>query len=360
MAGFIYMFSDFMKIRSQQPRLMMFLISGLFVLFFPLVIFSLFHLLDDFGWLSQKAFYKITRKSTDASRRKFLTKTGLGLAGLLSGTFIYGIVWGKFDYRVLRHKVYSKRLPEAFDGLKIVQISDAHFGSFLDNFEPVKRMVSMINDLHPDYVFFTGDMVNSLSDEAEAWIPVFKEIKAKRGKFSIFGNHDYADYGYYTEEEKERSCNRLKEIHGEMGFQIMENEHVLLEKRGETISLIGVHNWGERFRKLGDLDKAMQDVPPENFKLLLSHDPTHWENKVLNKKDIDLTLSGHTHGMQLGIEIPKWHIKWSPIKYRYKRWAGLYQEGGQYLHINRGMGVLAYPGRVGMPPEISLIELRKG
>lgn len=218
----------------------------------------------------------------------------------------------------------------------------------------------MINDLSPDYVFFTGDMVNSLSDEAEAWIPVFKEIKAKRGKFSIFGNHDYADYGYYTEEEKERSCNRLKEIHGEMGFQIMENEHVLLEKRGETISLIGVHNWGERFRKLGDLDKAMQDVPPENFKLLLSHDPTHWENKVLNKKDIDLTLSGHTHGMQLGIEIPKWHIKWSPIKYRYKRWAGLYQEGGQYLHINRGMGVLAYPGRVGMPPEISLIELRKG
>lgn len=356
--SFAYTISNFNEFRVNQPKAFIFWTSAFFVVSIPLLIFAMFHLMDDISNGVMWGFNKLTSPETDYSRRKFISQAGLGVGALLFGGFFYGVTKGKFAFRVMKNEVASSRLPQGFDGLKIVQISDAHLGSFINNFEPVQKMVRLINEVEPDYVVFTGDMVNSLADEAEPWIDVFAGIKAKHGKFSIFGNHDYADYGDYTDQQKQQSRQRLKEIHREMGFRLLEDEHVELERNGEKISLIGVHNWGAGFHQVGDLDKAMENVNPDHFKVLLSHDPTHWEHQVLGKKDIHLTLSGHTHGMQMGIEIPSLGIKWSPVRLRYKRWAGLYTEGEQHLHINRGLGVLAFPGRVGMAPEITLVELK--
>ena len=357
LVAFAYTITHFNEFRINNGKMYIFWTSAFFVFTFPSIIFAFFHLANDLMNGGLWAYSKLASPEADFSRQKFITQAGLGVGALFFGGFLYGVTKGKFAFRVMKSKVLSSRLPKAFEGLKIIQISDAHLGSFINNFEPVKKMVRLINEQEADYVFFTGDMVNSLSDEAEPWIDTFAGIKAKKGKFSIFGNHDYADYGNYTESEKEKSRNRLKAIHAEMGFRLLEDENVELERDGEKISLIGVHNWGAGFHQVGDLDRAMQGVNPDHFKILLSHDPSHWEHKVLGKKDIHLTFSGHTHGMQMGIEIPSWGIKWSPVKLRYKRWAGLYKEGEQHLHVNRGLGVLAFPGRVGMAPEITLVEL---
>ena len=243
--------------------------------------------------------------------------------------------------------------------MRIVQISDAHLGSFADKPRPVLEALEGINALEPDLILFTGDLVNTHADEANAWIPAFKALQAPLGKYSIMGNHDYADYGPFEDWEREASRERLKEIHAEMGFKLMLNEHDCIERNGAELVLLGVENWGSGFRKNGDLVKAMQgsgcdDLPT----VLMSHDPTHWEEKVMDgKAPVELTLSGHTHGMQFGIEIPWLGVKWSPSKWRYPRWAGLYREGEQYLHVNRGFGVLGFHGRVGMPPEITVLEL---
>jgi predicted MPP superfamily phosphohydrolase len=217
----------------------------------------------------------------------------------------------------------------------------------------------MVNDLKPDLIMFTGDLVNVEASEAEPWIPIFKELKAKHGKYSILGNHDYADYGDMTEEERETSRNRVKEIHGEMGFDLLLNDNRQLTINGERLDVIGVENWGKGFVQHGDLTVAMDGIDETLPNILLSHDPTHYEEQVLGKKNIDLTLSGHTHGMQIGIEIPWLGIKLSPARLRYKRWGGLYTDNQQHIHVNRGFGVLAFPGRVGMPPEITLLELTK-
>ena len=252
-----------------------------------------------------------------------------------------------------------KGLPRGLDGLRIVQISDAHLGSFADTPRPVLEALEGINALEPDLILFTGDLVNTHADEADPWIPAFKALQAPLGKYSIMGNHDYADYGPFEDWEREASRERLKEIHAEMGFKLMLNEHDRIERNGAELVLLGVENWGSGFRKNGDLVKAMQgsgcdDLPT----VLMSHDPTHWEEKVMDgKAPVELTLSGHTHGMQFGIEIPWLGVKWSPSKWRYPRWAGLYREGEQYLHVNRGFGVLGFHGRVGMPPEITVLEL---
>jgi len=332
-------------------------IIGVFITFLiPKLIFIIFHGIDDLYNLASFTVSKFS--STDYSRRNFITKTGLVASGIMLGSMVYGVLWGRFRFRVIRQDIGSASLPDAFDGVRIVHISDAHLGSFSTNYEPVKKAVQMINELNPDYVFFTGDMVNNHSDEAEPWIEVFSQIQASGGKYSVFGNHDYADYGSFTPEEKQYSINRLKEIHRKMGFRLLEDEHVKLVKGQETITLIGVHNWGKGFHQVGDLTKALEDTNPDDFQILLSHDPTHFEEQVKYKTSIDLTLSGHTHGMQMGIEVPSLGIKWSPVKFRYPRWAGLYQENGQNVYINRGFGVLAYPGRVGMAPEITLLTLR--
>ncbi|MGI9542414.1 MAG: metallophosphoesterase [Cyclobacteriaceae bacterium] len=334
------------------------LIIGVFVSFLlPKLIFLGFHALDDLFNLASYGVSKFSAEG-DYSRRNFITQVGMFAGGLMFGGMVYGVLWGKFNFRVLTEDISSPRIPRAFDGLKIVHISDAHLGSFGNSFEPIKKAIKMINDLDPDYVFFTGDLVNNHANEAEPWIEVFREIRSKKGKFSIFGNHDYADYGSFSKQEKETSVQRLKAIHDEMGFHLLQDTHVVLKEDDAAISLIGVHNWGQGFHQIGDLAKAMDGVADDHFKILLSHDPTHFEMQVKNKTNIDLTLSGHTHGMQMGIEVPVLNIKWSPVRFRYPRWAGLYRENGQSIYINRGFGVLAYPGRVGMAPEITLLTLK--
>jgi len=334
------------------------LIIGLFItLLLPKLVFTFFHAVDDLYNLAGFAVNKLA-SGTDYSRRHFISQIGLLTSGLMFGSMVYGVIWGKFNFRVLREKITSARIPKSFDGVRIVQISDAHLGSFGNSYQPIEKAIAMINDLEPDYVFFTGDLVNNHADEALPWIDIFKNIQAKRGKYSIFGNHDYADYGNLTIEARQNSVKLLKDIHHKMGFRLLEDENIELKKGEDTISLIGVHNWGKGFHQVGDLNKAMKGVNTDKFQILLSHDPTHFEEQVKYKTSIDLTLSGHTHGMQMGIEIPSLNIKWSPVKFMYQRWAGMYHENQQKLYINRGFGVLAYPGRVGMSPEITLFTLQ--
>lgn len=293
-------------------------------------------------------------------RRTFISLTGQGVAGILLGAFAYGMTRGRYAYHVRRHDVPIQGLPEGLDGLRIVQISDAHLGSFLEDIQPVEKGLEMINALKPDILCFTGDLVNDSSDEAEPWIPSFRKLEARYGKFSILGNHDYADYARRTDEERERVRARIRAIHGEMGFDLLLDQHRVIEHQGAQLLLAGVQNWGRGFRQSGDLDAALSGADTTLPTVLLSHDPTHWEDKVMDgKAPVELTLSGHTHGMQMGLELPALGIKFSPSRLRYKRWGGLYTEGKQMLHVNRGFGLLGFPGRIGMPPEITELTLRK-
>ena len=294
-------------------------------------------------------------------RRTFISWSGQAVAGILLGSFAYGMTRGRYGYHVRSHEVPLAGLPDALDGLRIVQISDAHLGSFLEDFGPVERGLEIIQSLNPDILCFTGDLVNDHSDEAEPWVERFAKLDAKYGKFSILGNHDYADYARRTDEEREAIRKRIREIHGEMGFDLLMDEHRAIEIEGRgVLQLLGVQNWGRGFRQSGDLEKALDGADGTRTTVLLSHDPTHWEEQVMGKRpEIDLTLSGHTHGMQMGLEIPALGIKFSPSRLRYKRWGGLYTEEGQHLHVNRGFGLLGFPGRIGMPPEITELTLRK-
>ena len=355
----IVMIIYFNLIREEHPIFWLVFASVFSILFIPKMVFAGFLLVDDVFNLMGIGYTKMMSSGTDWERRRFITKVGLGISAFLVGAFTYGVTSGKYAFRVLSNVVPSKRLPAAFDGLRIVQLSDAHLGSFVRDYAPIGRMVQMVNDLNPDLILFTGDMVNEHAQEAEGWEPIFSALKAKHGKYSVFGNHDYAHYGPWSDEEREDSVERLKKVHAGMGFRLLLDEHEDVQIGGESISIVGVHNWGKGFGEIGNLDKALQGTAQEKFKVLLSHDPTHFEHKVMGKAPVDLTLSGHTHGMQMGLEIPALGIKLSPVSFRYKRWAGLYQEGEQFLHVNRGMGVLGFPGRVGMAPEITLIELRK-
>lgn len=331
-----------------------------FVNFFPKLILAAFQVLDDFRYSFQFAAKKITRSDNPIPRATFLNYIGAGVASIAFSGLLYGVVQGKYDYRVENIKVRLQNLPNAFKGLRIVQISDAHLGSFVGKPKQVLEALKSINDLKPDLILFTGDLVNMNSSEAEPWIEEFANLKASRGKFSIMGNHDYAEYGEFGPGESEASVRRLHEIHAEMGFQLLLDEHVHLESQdGSKILLAGVENWGRNFGKKGDLKKALSGSDCENLTtLLMSHDPNHFEDEVMDgRAPVDLTLSGHTHGMQMGIKIDFLGINYSPVSMIYKRWGGLYKEGEQYLHVNRGFGVLAFRGRVGMPPEITLIEL---
>lgn len=357
-------FRNFATWRVDNPHLLTWIIGAIAVVFMPKLIMAVFHFMDDirYGlvWVVKQFSTERAGSGGEAiSRATFITKTGQVLGGLAFFGFLYGVTRGKYNYRVIKQTLVSEDLPAAFDGMRVIQFSDAHVGSFYNDFEPVKEGIRIMNELEADYIFFTGDLVNNVADEAEPWIPIFKELKAKYGKFSIFGNHDYADYGEMPEADRIKSRARLQEIQKEMGFELMMNRGVELERNGEKIGLLGVENWGKGFRQSGDLKKAKEGVNDTSFNILLSHDPTHWEEKVLAKENINLTLSGHTHGMQMGLEIPALNIKFSPARLRYKRWGGLYQEGKQWLHVNRGFGFLGFPGRVGMAPEITLIELKK-
>jgi len=268
---------------------------------------------------------------------------------------LYGIQFGRWNWKVHQVRIYYPNLPSAFDGLRFVQISDVHVGSFLHRYQKVQKAIDLINQQNADYVFFTGDLVNNKADEMHGWEPLFSSIKAKKGKFSILGNHDYGDYVKWVEQgEKQENLDRLIELHRAIGFKPLLNEAVEL---GEEFWLLGVENWGKApFRQSGKLKETLSKIPNNSFKILLSHDPSHFDAQVLDT-NIDLTLSGHTHGMQFGIE--RFGIKFSPVSLKYPKWAGLYQVGKQYLYVNRGFGFLGFPGRVGIYPEITHFTLKK-
>jgi predicted MPP superfamily phosphohydrolase len=295
------------------------------------------------------------------SRRTFVSKIALGLAAIPFASILYGIYRGKYNFKVINYTLHFEDLPEAFDGFKLTQISDVHSGSF-DNIEKVEYAIDLINEQQSDVILFTGDLVNNKATEMEPYIDIFKKLKAKDGMYSVLGNHDYGDYITWSNPEaKVQNLEDLKTLQKDIGFDLLLNENRFIEKNGERIALVGVENWGKGgFKKAGDLKKASSKVDANDFKILMSHDPSHWEGEVINDDyHYHLTLSGHTHGMQFGIEIPGW-FKWSPVKWRYKHWAGIYKELGQYINVNRGFGYLAFPGRVGIWPEITVIELKKG
>lgn len=290
------------------------------------------------------------------SRSAFLRRVGLILGGTMFGLLFYGMR-NRHNYDVKRVGINSKKIPRAFNGFKIVQISDIHSGSFT-NKVGVQRGVDMINNLEADLVLFTGDLVNSKSSEMLGFIDIFKQIKAKHGVYSILGNHDYGDYHQWKRpQDKVANLEELKTIQKALGWNLLLDENVIIEKNGEQLGLIGVENISSSFHSYGSLENAYAGIENTPYKILMSHDPSHWNTEVTkNFKDIDLTLSGHTHGFQFGIEIP-W-LKWSPVKYVYKQWAGLYTEGEQSIYVNRGFGFLGYPGRIGILPEITLLELQ--
>ena len=316
-------------------------------------------LLEDITRLIKAIFRKPTNASRIPSRRKFVSTLGWGLAAIPFASILYSIFKGKYNYKVWKYTLYFDNLPKAFDGYRITQISDIHCGSF-DNYEKICYGVELINSQKSDVILFTGDLVNNLANEVDNWKSLFATLQAPDGVFSIMGNHDYGDYSSWeTPEAKQQNLEHLFQLQKQMGWQLLLNKHCYLERNGEKIALIGVENWGHgRFSKYGDLNKAMEGVNTEDFKILMSHDPTHWQEIVLpENKDIQLTLSGHTHGMQCGIEIPGW-LKWSPSQYIYKYWGGMYEEDGKYLNVNRGFGYHAFPGRLGVWPEITVIELK--
>lgn len=317
---------------------------------------------DIFRFLSA-SYNKLSGREKEFSfpeRRRFLSLIAMGIAAVPFGALLYGMFKGKYNFKVLKYTMEYNDLPEAFDGYQITQISDIHSGSF-DNRKKIEYAIDLVNQQRSDVLLFTGDMVNNKAEEMHPWMSLFSKLEAKDGKFSVLGNHDYGDYVEWdTPEEKSENLQNLKNLQKEIGFDLLLNDSRYLEKGNERIALIGVENWGKGgFKKAGDLQKAKSAIQKDDFKILMSHDPSHWEEEVIpDDYHYHLTLSGHTHGMQFGIEIPGW-IKWSPVKWRYKQWAGIYEEMGQYINVNRGFGFLGYPGRVGIWPEITVITLKK-
>lgn len=342
-------------------------ISGTFILFYiPKLVFIIFNLFDDLYLFIRHIFNERKKKLSEVanqgqpiSRAQFLNRIGIVIAGVPFLSIAYGIKWGRFNYIVRKHELTFADLPAAFDGLRIVQFSDFHIGSFLHYPEKVREAVEIINRQNADLLLFTGDFVNNVSSEMDSFLQFIGRLKARIGAYSILGNHDYGDYiPWKSVAEKRGNLDRLVRIQEDAGLKMLLNDSQKIALNGEEIELIGVENWGyPPFPQYGDLGKAMVNVDPASFKILMSHDPSHWDEQVLDKTDIDLTLSGHTHGAQFGIEIPGW--RWSPVSIRYKRWGGLYKEGNQFLNVNTGIGFIGFPGRVGMPPEITVIELRK-
>ena len=346
---------------SSLPKgLLAFIRAFIFILYFSKFLMAGVLFIDDFRRVVAWVINQFSGDpSFDSGRSRFLSTLGVALGSIPLITLTYGMIRNPYRYKLYRNSVAIKGLPAGLSGLKIVQISDIHSGSFLYK-EPVRQAIDLINAQDPDLVFFTGDLVNNRADEMDDFIDVFDKIRSRHGTFSIFGNHDYGDYmGWPSAAAKQENMDKMVNNHKLLGWDLLRNEHRMLEINGEKLAVIGVENYSThpRFPQYGDLGKAYAGSENAALKLLLSHDPTHWKSEVLNTfQDIAITFSGHTHGMQFGIEIPGF-LKWSPVQYVYKQWAGLYQQAGQYLYVNRGLGFLGYPGRVGILPEISLIEL---
>lgn len=334
-------------------------------LFFAKAVAAVFLLIDDIRraiqWVAGKIYYYNTEganmQEAGISRSAFLSWMGLLMGGGLFTSLVYGFN-NRYRYQERKLNLHFPNLPTAFKGLRIVQISDIHSGSLTDK-GAVQQGVNKIMALQPDLILFTGDLVNDRAVEMQELKQVFGQLKAPLGVYSVLGNHDYGDYAEWeSREAKQQNLEALKAIHAEMGWRLLLNEHVPIQKDGATLALIGVENWSNkaRFPKYGDLAKAYSGTQDFPFKILMSHDPSHWLAQVTDGyKDIDLMLAGHTHGMQFGVEIPG--FRWSPVQYVYDQWAGLYEKGQQKLYVNRGFGFIGYPGRVGILPEITLLEL---
>ncbi|SEQ53452.1 hypothetical protein SAMN04488097_2393 [Epilithonimonas lactis] len=332
--------------------------STILIFVLPKILVALFLLVEDIFRLFNFGYHYVATENHDyPSRRKFVSLVGLGSAAVIAGLVLDGIVFGKYRHRARVVRLKLKNLPAAFKGYKIVQISDVHSGSF-QNPKHLQHAIDLINKQDADLILFTGDMVNNYADEFVPFIDLFSQIKSRDGKFAVLGNHDYGDYGdFKTKEEKALNIPQLIEYEKQAGFEMLRNEHRVIEKNGEKLYILGVENWGiAPFPQFGDLDKATQNVPADAAKILMSHDPSHFDAIVKNHpKNVQLTISGHTHGMQFGIDLK--NFKWSPVKYKYPKWADLYESEGKYLYVNRGFGVIGYPGRVGVLPEITVFEL---
>lgn len=335
-------------------------------IFFAKVLAAVFFLIDDIRrgiqWVAGKLFFSNTEGETlqqgeKISRSIFLSWTGMLVGGGLFGSLVYGF-GNKYKYQLKRMSLAFDNLPSSFKGLKIVHISDIHSGSFTDK-KAVQHGIEKIMKEKPDLILFTGDLVNNTADEMEDYMDVFNQLNAPMGVYSTLGNHDYGDYVQWkSPEEKTANLDRLKKVHAELGWRLLMNEHVTFQKGNDTIALLGIENWSSKasFPKYGDLKKAHTGTDVYPFKILMSHDPSHWDAEVRKSyTDVDLMLSGHTHGMQFGVELPG--FKWSPVQYVYRQWAGLYEQGKQKLYVNRGFGFIGYPGRVGILPEITVLEL---
>ena len=360
----LYTILNFDRSSGPQNPVFKVVMASFVLLFVPKLIISLFLLTEDVTRMLVGVAGQFSGSDSETflpSRRKFVSQIALGIAVIPFAGILYGVIKGKYNYKVLKKTLYFPDLPAAFEGFTLTQISDVHSGSF-DNAEKIAYGIDLINEQESDIIVFTGDLVNNSADEMEPWKEVFSKLKAPMGKYSILGNHDYGDYVTWpSAQAKEANMQKLYQTHKDIGFDLLRNENRLIEKDRESFRLVGVENWGTGgFVQHGDLDKATADTNANDFHVLLSHDPSHFDQIVKNyPKKMSLTLSGHTHGMQFGIEIPGW-IKWSPVKYRYPKWAGLYEEMGKYLYVNRGFGFLAFPGRVGIWPEITVLEFKKG
>ncbi len=362
LAMLAYMVINFGSLRADRSHAQVFTFVALFILFLlPKVVMIFFHGLDDLLHVFRWSWWKLApggeASGETLTRSDFLSRIGLIVSVVPFAGVLYGITKGRSTFNVAQVDIPSSRLPAAFHGLRIVQISDMHLGSFDPDSSIVRSGVELINAQEPDLILFTGDMVNDFATEAEPWLPELAKLKARLGKFSILGNHDYSDYARWDDPAaKAANLEALKRHHATIGFRLLLDEHVPIEKDGERIGLLGCQNWGRGFQQYGDLKKTMAGSEAYPFRILMSHDPTHWEQQVWGT-GIDLTLSGHTHGAQFGVKIAD--TTYSPAQWVYKHWAGLYAEQDQRLYVNRGFGFIGFPGRVGMPPEITVLELQR-
>lgn len=359
----VYGFMNFDRSVGQTKQTM-FVMGLMLVVYVPKIVLAIVLLGEDIFRLvmgSVNYFVENDNESFLGSRRKFVSQLGLGLAAIPFLSLLYGVTVGKYNYKVIKQRIFFPDLPDAFDGFTITQISDVHSGSF-DNADKINYAIDLVNEQNSDLILFTGDIVNTHAKEMHPWIETFNRIKTHEyGKFSVLGNHDYGEYvSWPSQADKDQNFKGIKDLYGQIGFQLLLNEHTFIQKGKDRIALVGVENWGKNFKQAGDLEKASEGLKNNEFKILMSHDPSHWEYEVKNNDtNYHLTLSGHTHGMQFGIEIPG-YFKWSLAQYVYKQWAGLYEHLGRYVYVNRGFGFHAYPGRVGIMPEITVIELKKG
>ncbi len=357
---------EFMKFDRSvgQTKMTLITLGLLLLILLPKLVLTFVMLMEDVLRLMMGTVTHIMGHNSDSflpERRKFVSQVALGLAAVPFLSLIYGMTIGKYNFKVIKQTLFFPDLPEAFEGFKVTQISDIHSGSF-DNEEKIKYAIDLINEQEADLLLFTGDIVNAKADEMHPWIDIFNGLKKyEYGKYSVLGNHDYGEYlDWKSEKAKAENFIAIKDLHRQIDFKLLLNENIKIKKGEDEIAIIGVENWGKHFGEFGNIDKATENIVPADFKILMSHDPSHWEYIVKqHPKNIQLTLSGHTHGMQFGIEIPGF-FKWSLAKYMYKQWAGLYTEFGRYVYVNRGFGFHAYPGRVGIMPEITVFELKKG